>query len=217
MNFLKLCQEVNTYCGFQGSVSSVSVTGGYQAKIIQAVKKAWIDIQTERTEWRFLSYNVQFDTVDGTNEYSPTTIFDPAEPTIAIWNKGSILYNYTPLIYMDYDLWIRKDLTETQSGTPSHFSIKPQDNSLLIYPVTDIYSINAHYWRTPQELLLTATIPILPEKHHWIIVYKAALGLSAFVGNQSIHQDASFNYAKAWGNLMRDENPVQHMYMRPIA
>lgn len=214
MTFLELCQECNTYCGFQGSISGVSGVTGLQARIVQAVKKADLDIQRERHDWNFLRTSKTFNTSDGTNEYTLTAL---GVTDLGRWNLSNVLYDYVPLRYMDYDYWILKDLTITQSGEPSEFSVNPATKSLLIYPASGTYSITAHYWKEPQEMTADASVSDIPQKHHWTIIYKAAMTLMAVMGNASIHQDASFEYARAWGALMRDENPVEYIRMRPMA
>ena len=216
MNFLKICQEVNTYCGFQGSVASVSTASGYQARLIQEVKRSWIDIQTERTDWDFLRKVVDFSTVALTNEYSLETIFGTSDHDFGVWETDSILYDYRLLKYLTYNYFLTLDNSESTGSDPSGYTIHPQSKNLIFIPVDDAYTINAGYFRTPQELSADADIPLMPAKHHWTIIYKASMGLSAFVGNGTLHQDASFNYAKAWGNLMRDENPRKMMIMRPL-
>lgn len=217
MNFLQLAQETNIYMGFQGTITSVSNLSGYQARLIQEIKRAWIDIQTERPEWDFLRKVVNFGTVALIDEYSLTTIFGTSDHDFGIWETDSIIYDYKLLEYLNYDYFLTLDNSESTGSEPGRYSIHPQSKALIFIPVNDIYTINAGYFRTPQILDADADIPLMPTKHHWSIIYKAAMGLSAFVGNQTLHQDASFNYSKAWGNLMRDENPAKHVIMRPLA
>jgi len=216
MNFLELAQETNTFMGFQGSITAIANASGYQARLIQEVKRSWIDIQTERPEWAFLRKVVNFNTVALTDEYSLATIFDTSDHDFGIWETDSIIYDYRLLKYLDYNYFLTLDNSISTGNAPSGYTIHPQSKTLILIPVDDVYEINAGYYRTPQELSADDDRPLMPSKHHWAIIYKAAMGLSAFIGNQTLHQDASFNYAKAWGNLMRDENPAKRVIMRPI-
>ena len=217
MNFLQLCQEVNTYMGFQGSVTSVASVTGYQLRLIQEVKKSWIDIQTERPDWDFLRKVVDFNVTAGTEEYSLETIFGTADHDFGVWETESILYNYNPLKYINYDTFLTYDSSGNTGSTPDYYTIHPRTKSLIFNPLDTTYEINAGYFQTPQILTLDTDVPVVLPKHHWIILYKAAMGLSTFVGNATLYQDASFNYSKAWGNLMRDENPAKQIIMRPLA
>lgn len=213
MTFLELCQECNTYCGFQSSISATATATGLQARIVQAVKKADLDIQRERYNWNFLRTSTTFNTSDGTNEYTLAAL---SVTDLGRWKTDKILYDYKPLNYIDYDYWILKDLTATQSGSPGIASVNPATKALLLYPIDGVYSITAHYWKEPQVMTVDASLSDIPQKHHWAIIYKAAASLMAGFGNASVHQDASLEYSKAWGNLMRDENPSEYIKMRPM-
>jgi len=215
MNFLQLCQETNTYCGFQGSITAVTGVTGYQARLIQEVKRAWMDIQRERYNWDFLRKSEDFDTDSSTTEYSLATIFGTADHDFGRWITNSIMYDYEPLKYVDYDYYLTLDRTGS-SGEPGYFTIHPQSKNLILDPLDGIYTITAHYFRTPQELTDTADVPLVLSKHHWAIVYKAAMGLAGFVGNPTLYQSAALEYSRAFGELLRDENPGKTIEMRPI-
>ena len=211
MNFLELVQETNSEAGFQGSITSVSATG-YQERIVYAVKKAWIDIQKKRSDWNFMRTSTTFNTASGTNVYDVSTIgiTDHSE-----WIKKSLIYDYAPLTEYDYDLYLTTDIS-SQSGEPTNFSIRPSDHALIIWPSTGTYSIEAHYWKTPQVLTDTIDTPGFKVEHHRLIVNAAVLRMTAFINNPSIYTKHSDEFRDGLGELMRKEVPTRRIKARPL-
>ena len=214
MNYLELCQQVNLYTGFQGTISSVD-TSGYQALLVDAVKKSWIDIQNEREDWDFMYTSVSFSTVQGTSEYTTDTIFGTSTEMLGKWDKLRIVYDYKPLRYINYKNFVL--IEDTTQEEPSYFTIRPSDRAILINTPDDAYTITAYYTKTPQELENNADIPAMPKKHHNVIVYAAVIELAAFVSSAEIYQKNITNYSKSMGQLMRDHVPAREIRKRPIA
>ncbi len=74
-----------------------------------------------------------------------------------------------------------------------------------------------HYIRSLDELVANGTIPVLPLRHHQLIIYGAITKLSTFIGNGTLFDTYSMKYAEGMGQLMREENPVKTIRKRPIA
>lgn len=213
MNYLKLCQQANLYGGFQGTISSVNASG-YQALLVDAVQKAWVDIQNERNNWDFMYTGVDIPITSVTNEYTPADIFG-STVTLGRWDHRRIIYNYRPLRYIPYaDFILIEDVT---SGEPQYFTERPSDQALLFNTVDANYTITAQYTKTPQILINNTDTPSFPVKHHNIIVYAAVLDLAAYVSSTEIYQKNQINYSKAMGQLMRDHVPAKTIKQRPLA
>jgi len=212
MNYLQLCQHVNLYGGFQGTISSVNASG-YQALLVDAVRKAWVEIQKERSDWDFMYANVSIPLVLGTATYTPTVIFGTETPEVGTWDR--VVYDNKVLRFVPYKDFVLLDASA--ASKPSFYTIEPATQALVFNSVDGSYSVTAYYTKTPQYLINNTDTPILPQKHHHIIVYKAVLELAAYVSSTEIYQQNSLNYDKAMGQLYRDHNPAKAMKVRPLA
>lgn len=212
MNYLQLCQHVNLYGGFQGAVSSVNASG-YQALLVDAVKKAWVEIQKERPDWDFMYADVSFSLASGTTSYSPTVIFGTSTPEVGTWDR--VVYDHSVLRFIPYKEFVL--LEDSSPGKPSFYTIHPATQALVFNSLDGSYSVTAYYTKTPQLLVNNTDTPILPQKHHHIIVYKAVLELAAYVSSAEIYQQNRLNYDRAIGQLYRDHVPAKVMRVRPIA
>ena len=214
MNFLELCQKVNTFGAFQGTITSVNASG-YQGTLVDAVRKSWIEIQDERADWKFLRRSEDISVSDATNIYTPTTIFGDTD-TLGTWETKRVLYDYAPLRYIKYDDFILVDPSGSASK-PTYFTVRPEDDALLLNTLDNSYTVTAHYYRAPQILVNNTDEPIIPKKHHWIIVYAACIELSTIVSNLELYQRASLLYSKAMGQLMREQVRAKQVKPRPVA
>lgn len=214
MNFLTISRRVNDIVGFQGTVSSTSATG-YQATLNQAVKDAYEDIQRYRSDWDFRKRHKTINVASTANSYTLASLWGTATPDLATWEY--INYDYKRLPQHTYDSYIIQDLSTYTAQEPTGFAIEPYTNSLLIYPVDGVYSMDAHYIRKIHELSGNSSVPILPERHHMLIVYGAVMKLSTFVGNQTLYDTYSLAYSQEMGQLLREENPVKRVRKRPVA
>jgi len=221
MNFLQICQEVNTMCGMQGSMSTAYGATGYQATLAKAVINAWIDIQNLRREWRFMRKSVTFNTVTSQYEYTLTNIFGPGNPQdIALWVPGMVYYASgdanMPLYMYEYDAYKHYDIAAQSNSTPYVYAADPIDRHLYINPPDGIYSITAHYWRTPQILSANTDTPVLPVQFHRAIVYRAAADFAAFMGNVNEYQVYTQKADSMIGSIMRTEVPAKRVKPKGI-
>ena len=59
-------------------------------------------------------------------------------------------------------------------GRPRYITVEPRTRSLVLGFAPDaVYRVTAEYYRTPQVLAVDADEPIMPERYHMAIVYKA--------------------------------------------
>jgi hypothetical protein len=223
MNFLQICQKANTLSGLQGTVSSTTVTSGYQATLIEFCAQAFVDIQELRKDWPWMRSEVTFNTVAAQTEYTLANIFGIGNAvTLGRWILNMMLYvdtdnNPLPLRLWNYDRYILDKVAYEGSGPPDKFAQDPVDKHLHINPPDDAYSITGHFYTTPVVLVSDADIPLLPPSFHNLIAYQGAAHMSAFMGNSNLFQ---VNTAKAdamLGDLMRAENPGKKMIVMGAA
>jgi hypothetical protein len=215
MNFLEICQEANSLVGMQGTVSSTTVTSGYQEVLIKFCKQAYIDIQTMRKDWRWMRSSTTFNTVAGTTEYSLATIHGGTHD-IARWVPNMILYtdsnSYdTPLKRIPYDKYIKDDYPQASRATPALYATDPIDYHLYLNPPDDAYTITCHYYTMPVELSASADTPVMPEEHHMAIAYLGAAHFAAFMGNSNLYMILNTKADAMLGNLMRAHLPAKRV------
>lgn len=215
MNFLTIARRVSDIVGFQGTVSSTSATG-YQATLIQAVKDTYEDIQRYRSDWDFRKRHKTLSINSTTESYTLATLWGLGN-TVDLDTWQYINYNYSRLPQYTYDSYIIKDLSTYNSQEPVGYAIEPYTQSLLTFPVDQTYTLDGHYIRTIHELSGNSDIPIIPERHHMLIVYGAVMKLSTFVGNDTLFDTYNVSYSQEMGQLLREENPAKSVRKRPIA
>lgn len=192
--FLQLCALLARRSGAIGT-APVSVVGqtGRQARCVDWVQEAWVDIQNLHRDWSFLygtwesSTSIGLDTYTAGNlgiasrfggwvgdrehsnwsgAYRPVTVYLPSR---GVGDQGAITG-------IPFAAWEERYGRGSQTaGRPQHYAIGP-DRTLRLGPVPDaVYTIGGEYRKAPQVLSLDADVPDLPEHHHNIIVDRAII------------------------------------------
>lgn len=214
MNFLQICQRVNEIVGFQGSVKSVTPTG-YQSVLVTAVKDTYEDIQRYRPDWEWLKSSRSINVSNAKQQYTLTELW--AGDTVDLIEYRYIVYDYRRMMFIPYDEFVLRDFTNYTPTDPKMFTVEPASKDLIIQPIDQLYTLQLHYTKQPDELTINTDVPVIPLRHHQLIVYGAIMKLSTFVGNPTLYDTYSVKYAEALGQLMREENPAKIIRKRPIA
>ena len=73
------------------------------------------------------------------------------------------------------------------TARPLYWTIAPDKSIVLGFTPNDVYFVRGEYYRTPQTLSADTDIPIMPERYHMAIVYKAMIKYGIFeVANEQI-------------------------------
>lgn len=212
MNFLQICQRVHDIVGYQGQFTSVETTG-YQQVVVTAVKDAYEDVQRYRADWDYLKYKRSINVDNSQSEYTLQELWGSETPDLAEYRF--IDYNKRQLTKVDYDDFVLLEFSEAKE--PQYWSVEPWSKSLLISPVDMLYTLDLHYNRSLDTLSVNTDVPLIPLRHHQILVYGAIMKLATFVGNPTLYDTYAVKYAEELGQLMREENPVKRVTKRPIA
>ena len=220
MNFLKICQTVDTLFGSQGVFTSVSTTNGFQLLIVEHVRNAWSNIQASRRHWDFYRTNVAFSTVQSQMEYSLEEVFGAGvDNPVENWITDRFIKDdFMTLNYIPYNEWVIED--HTLEEAPSDFTFHPnlETAGYLIFDKPDaVYDYTLHYFRKPQTLTANADVPICPPEHHDAIVFQALADLAARFGNGDIYSTASIRANQLYNNLLRSQNPAKEIKKRIFA
>lgn len=248
MDFLDICKRVDTMSGVQGHIDGVKNVVGAQAVIVNAVAESFVDLQNDRLNWEWMRRTVQFGAVPDQQDYAVNDIFqtspvvqaaaaanfDPTAEYILFgrWRRdnphtshfiekmdasGNRVYRHR-LIYVDHD-YFRAAFNDSQAtGQPSHFTYKPNDNTIQLHPVPDErYFIYADYYVEPQLLQHNTEIPILPLPFHMMLVYGGLDRLANHYSNPSIYNRYALAHAKVMGSLYREHVPGEYVQVNPVA
>jgi hypothetical protein len=217
MNFLTICQKANTLAGMQGTVSSTTVSSGYQTNLIEFCRQAYVDLQEYRKDWPWMRKSVTFNTVASTTEYSLQTIWGIGVTVdLQRWIEDMLLYvdsnNYkNKLDRYTYDMYNLRNVEEQQETTPSIYAQDPVDKHLYINPPDDAYSVECHYYSTPVYLTESTDPPLLPESYHLWIAYQGAAHMAHFMGNSNLSMTNQSKADAMLGNLLRGEYPNKYV------
>lgn len=183
--FLELCQAVARESGtFQRTAPlSTANQSGRELKVINWTRSAWLQIQNDRPDWHFLIREFQGSVPADTARIGPGALgivdfagwMPPAYPLHSWPASGGMALRLSPLNFIDWRT--RFAIGEQRPGPPQFYALST-DNELCLGPVPDqAYTVSGFYRRRPQVLVNDDDVPIVPERFHDVIVWKALLML----------------------------------------
>lgn len=219
-----MCQDVNRIVGLQGSFASTESTLGLQRNIAQYVKDAWLDIQNMRKDWSFMVGTItSFSTTADQSTYTPTQVFGTAtaaEDLGSYKRPKGIFYDYNPIDYIDYSDYPDID-NDTNSTTPSWYTINDLNNNLIINKPNDAYDLVIRYHRNAQDLSSgtdpDSNEPVLPSMYHNAIVYKAVEKMAIHIGRAGMFNEYSKEANKMVGSMLRKYIPKKSVNLGSYA
>jgi hypothetical protein len=191
--------------------------------VIGWTRDAWIDIQLERNDWRWMRKRFDQPLIAVTPEYTATTLgllgvgewlgdrndfrtFSLYDPAIGKSDEQS-------LQQISYDLWVERYARGSHDNQrPVCWAVTPS-NGLAFGPTPDkVYRVAGEYRSAPQELTADGDIPEMPAAYHRVIIVEA-IRLMA-------RSDEAFNALTAYGAqydrlrnaLVREQTPTVNMF-----
>ena len=208
MNLLELTQTV---ARFSGTVDPRSITTAANSRgrirtIVEFVREAWLEIQNEASQWRFLTVALpnEMTLQAGISRATREALFSPfpLAPPWAQWLIGTGATRTVPLSVWPLDVndtpenrsaerdldvlgWndfrrsyrVGVQVATPTTGQPRVVAIDP-DDGLNFWPIPNgIYRLAGTYRRLPQELDADDDRPLILPNHHMVIVRAALLKL----------------------------------------
>lgn len=216
MNFLSICQRTHDIVGFQGQFTSVQATG-FEAVLVTAVQDTYQDVQRYRTEWDWLRQTRQINVSDVKTVYTLDELWGADTPDLASylyinWTSARRIQRLRQIHYDDFQF-----LVDPQPGDPRAWTYDLQTMNLEITPVDQVFTLDLYYTKSLDALLNNIDVPLIPDRHHQILVYGACMKLSTFVGNPTLYDTYAIKYAEELAQLMRESNPVKRVTKQPVA
>ena len=218
MNFLEICQRVNTLSGLQGSFSDVSSTKDLQKNIAEGVRQGWISLQNFRKDWSFMIKRLQsFSSTQGQEVYTVAQVFSAlpvGERDLGNYRAEGFYYNNRPVKKLRIGQYPLID--NTREGAPSWWIVNPSNNDLYINLPDASYTYDIYYKRKVQTLTENTDEPLIPEQHHNILIYLGLMNFAVYVGNSEMYAKNDEEYKKELGTLLREFIPSKDVTQRPI-
>lgn len=208
MNFLEIAKKTNIFSGLQGEIDSVTYATGLQKTLVEFVNAAYLDIQLLRDNWKWMqSYTSSFQW----GSASTSTINTGVNTYNSVYNTDG-----SELVFVDYYSWLTSTITRTPSIKPSFYTIVPETNAIIVSPVIDTVTVYYAAVINPETLSENTQVPKLPERYHYIIVYKAAMDMGAILGNAEVQASNAARYDMLLSQLLRNQNTQLTVKQRPL-
>ena len=70
------------------------------------------------------------------------------------------------------------------------------------------YTVTGDYFAEPSEMVLATDVPVMPAKHHMIIVYRAMMYYGGFESAPEVYQRGEAEFNKLRRRMERDRMPM---------
>lgn len=200
MNFLATAQRLVREAGIadDGPISVVSQTGE-MGRVVEWANDAWLTIQRKQ-HWDWLWEQATVTILAATsatagsipaNRYlRDKARIGTARLAFRPWERFSILY------------------PAPGSGTPSVWSIRPDGSFVVDAAPTANTAITVERYRLPTSMAADADIPVMPERFHMAIVWRALMDASDYDEAGVSRATASAKYAEVLGDALSEGRPV---------
>jgi hypothetical protein len=112
-------------------------------------------------------------------------------------------YNYSD--FRDFYLLGSRQLV---TARPLYITVAPDRSLVLGFTPNDIYVVTGEYYRTPQVLSADADIPLMPDRFHMAIVYKAMMKYGLFESAAEQIEAGKAGYSMIANRLMAEYTPI---------
>jgi hypothetical protein len=221
MNFLELAARTKLECGVSGTLNTVANQTGELQRLCAWVSSAYDDICSRHASWRFLRSSFSLTTEAGKQDYDVQEFADTQVAAVTVgfahwWRDSFRIYRYSggisgqtwlPFTHYDSfrDIWM---LGTPQQNTPQTFTIKNDDEAILLGPVpNDVYIVTGDFQRDANVLNDDTDVPLLPTRFHMAIVWLAAQRYSGFEEAGGVYQHADREFNRLMGGLEFDQLP----------
>lgn len=221
MNFLQIVQRVHRESGRSTPApTTVATTDVRQMRVVDAVKDAWREVQSERADWKWMRQTLDVALTVDQQTYDATADFGAIR--FGRWRMAT--EQYWPIVYVAGSPNAQWDLTYRQldnfrqqwiyrvmGGTlPLDWAIDEQQR-LLIGPKPGLpYVLRKDYWQEPYELgALTSDpnedVPAMPERFHNLLTWRALIDVATFDAKPEILAMANRKHTDMHGKLVIDQ------------
>jgi hypothetical protein len=221
MNMLQLVQRLRRKCRVSGAgPSSILNQNEEYARLVDMVNEAWMELQLERPDWRWMRASMSFPTVAGQDTY---TLAQIAATGAGLANFGNwdaqTFRNYVTAtgtnseVLMDpreYDDWrnlYQLGANRNTQSRPIEFSITPLHSIALGPAPAAGYTVSGDYFKVASEMTADTDIPSLPDQFHMAIVYKAMMFFGVSEAAPEVYDEGQTEFKKMLRRISMHQLP----------
>lgn len=210
--YLELCQDVADESGTGAFPGTVSGLVGRPAKITKWVRNAWIDIQNDRDEWRWMEDEFTGNLISGVAAYAGSDfgmsrfgawLVGPDPFTgldrVTVQAAASGRSDEGGLVFLPFEAfwsYYGRGAEAERTGRPTSYTVDGQER-IRVWPSPDAaYILRGRYRKSPQALSAGTDVPEMPAQYHSAIVWRALTNLAA--------HDEAFNQPAYWNTRYLD-------------
>ncbi|WP_445012172.1 phage adaptor protein [Vreelandella stevensii] len=210
MTFLELCQRLRQEVGAAGNgPAAVNGQNGEALRLVNWIRQAWLEIQSQRTDWGFAWAAGEIEMENGYREYALPDNF-------ATFIPDTVYLGSVPLKVISYPEF-RRHYRQESPGQPRYITVKPSGSASLNSAVeldatpgaTEFLTFE--YYRTPQLLAANNDTPRLPAHHHMAIVYRAMIQYGLYENAPEVVQQGQINLDRAMNDVARTQLPAMKL------
>ncbi len=215
MKFLEIAKRVRQECGISGDgPAGVVNQSGMSAKIVAWVKSAFEEIQAAQP-WRFnWRVHTQALTV-GVDCYDPVSDWglsfrDWVQSPCFVYNAAMGPVSRHWLNELPWEQ-MREMVPSGALGVPLYCGRRP-DGKIQLHPAPQAgTTLVVEYIQNPAALEQNTDIPLMPERYHMAIVWRAVMFWCAHDDNPALMASANANYQAIMGRMRLSELPQMQM------
>ncbi len=211
--YLQLVQRVRQETGTAGTgPTTVENQKGQLAQLVTWVAQAYLDILNLWHDWKFLWAEDTVTCVVDQTDYTLAANLRRINEDAVYLTGGSLGIDKQPVGYIEYDQYRRNKGWYAGSGTPAHFTIKPDGKLRLLPAPDDTYTVEYEYWKTPTPLAGNTDNPAFAANYDDVIVWKAVMYWAGFNEAEAEFQKANFHFENAKSALEAKYLPAMEQF-----
>jgi hypothetical protein len=225
MNYLTICNEVLTETNVTGTaLTSVAGQSGVPGRVVRWVNQEYLAI-CRMEPWSFLYVSDHdFTATIGKRSYNATElgITDLDYWDITKAKSYPVVEGITqevPLVPIKYAVFQEVlDVGEQSEGPPESIWNYPDSVSVGLDPIPDAsYHITLPYWKQAVALSANGSTPVIPEKYHDIIIFKALMRYATWDDAPGLYTSARADYIRLLDEMYDRYLPTIHLAYEPVA
>lgn len=222
MNFLQLCQAVALDSGTVAGVPSFTTVTGATGRVKQVVgwtRDAYIDIQNERNDWRWMRRSFAAQLVIDQIEYTAAELgvtdlgsWLPDVPSVGFRNitiyEDGLQEQEGEITEIPYELFRQRyQRGSHDANKPTDWAISPLDRLLFGNKPDKAYWVRGEYYMAPEELAADADEPSMPSRYHRVIVQEALRLMARSDEAFQVLLTQAQQYERLRNALVREQTP----------
>lgn len=220
--FLELVNLARQEAGIQGGdLTSLSNLTTESNRIKGWVQREWVRVQAEHPDWQFLRVRNEFTTTPGKGSYTATeagAVDGDGNPIMADWKRDSFRLatagsNYADeaiLGFMTFENFrnlYQYGQMRSSTSKPVVFTVDPQKVLWLGQTPNGSYVVPHEFYRTPQKLAADTDVPLMPERFHELIAFRALKAYGIFMSAPEVIARADTEISRIYPSLLLDQLP----------